>query len=98
MREIRLSGSTSGDWKREPIKGLPRQSSTLLSPWNRLYRTENPRVGGSIPPLATSQIKVLGKNDTDINCLIMSNKPPIILLRGALGRHSNQRLDLMKNE
>jgi hypothetical protein len=30
MREIRLSGSTSGDWKRGPIKGLPRQSSTLL--------------------------------------------------------------------
>jgi len=24
-----MSGSTSGDWKREPIKGLPRQSSTL---------------------------------------------------------------------
>jgi hypothetical protein len=29
MRETRMSGSTSGDWKRGPIKGLPRQSSTL---------------------------------------------------------------------
>ena len=35
-------------------------------------RIENPRVGGSIPPLATSPIKVLGKNDTDVKCLIMS--------------------------
>ena len=25
-----MSGSMSGDWKRVPIKGLPRQSSTLL--------------------------------------------------------------------
>jgi len=30
MREIRMSGSMSGDWKRGPIKDLPRQSSTLL--------------------------------------------------------------------
>jgi hypothetical protein len=29
MRENRMSGSMSGDWKRGPIKGLPRQSSTL---------------------------------------------------------------------
>ena len=29
MREIRLSGSMSGDWKRGSIKDLPRQSSTL---------------------------------------------------------------------
>ena len=37
MREIRMSGSMSGDWKRVPINGLPRQSSTLHgSPgWNR---------------------------------------------------------------
>jgi hypothetical protein len=26
---------------------------------------ENPRVGGSIPPLATTRVKVLVKNDTD---------------------------------
>jgi hypothetical protein len=45
MREIRLSGSTSGDWKRGPIKGLPRQSSTLLNPWNTRQWAENPRVG-----------------------------------------------------
>jgi len=25
-----MSGSMSGDWKRGPIKDLPRQSSTLL--------------------------------------------------------------------
>jgi hypothetical protein len=31
---------------------------------------ENPRVGGSIPPLATIRIKVLVKNDTDVKCPI----------------------------
>jgi hypothetical protein len=31
---------------------------------------ENPRVGGSIPPLATIQIKALVENDTDVNCPI----------------------------
>jgi hypothetical protein len=31
-------------------------------------RTENPRVGGTIPPLATIRIKVLVKNDTDVSC------------------------------
>ena len=54
MRAIRMSTrSMSGDWKRGPIKGLPRQSSTLLNPWNTRPRAENPRVGGSIPSLAT---------------------------------------------
>jgi hypothetical protein len=27
---------------------------------------ENPRVGGSIPPLATTKIKLLAKSDTDV--------------------------------
>jgi hypothetical protein len=48
-----MSGSMSGDWKRGPINGLPRQSSTLLNPWNTRQATENPRVGASIPSLAT---------------------------------------------
>jgi hypothetical protein len=37
-----------------------------------LTRTENPRVGGSIPPLATIRIKVLVKNDTDVRCPIFT--------------------------
>jgi hypothetical protein len=33
-------------------------------------RIENPRVGGSIPPLATIQIKALVDNDSDVECPI----------------------------
>jgi hypothetical protein len=28
----------------------------LINPWNHRYLTENPRVGGSIPPLATIKL------------------------------------------
>jgi hypothetical protein len=30
----------------------------LIDPWNHRYLTENPRVGGSIPPLATNISRV----------------------------------------
>jgi len=46
-----MSGSTSGDWKREPIKGLPRQSSTLL--------------GGSVGVLATNSTAVVHFSSID---------------------------------
>jgi len=43
-----------------------------ISNLNRIEEgTENPRVGGSIPPLATIKIKLLAKNDTDVNRLII---------------------------
>jgi len=37
----------------------------------RLARTENPRVGGSITPLATIQIKALIGTDTNVECPIL---------------------------
>ena len=41
-----------------------------------VFKTENPRVGGSIPPLATIRIKVLVKNDTDVRCPIFTLATP----------------------
>jgi hypothetical protein len=46
----------------------------------KMRRIENPRVGGSIPPLATIQIMVLSENDTDVKCPIpksFSSRPEI---------------------
>ena len=37
--------------------------------------TENPRVGGSIPPLATIQIKALVENDTYVKCPRLLDDP-----------------------
>jgi hypothetical protein len=34
----------------------------------RFWRIENPRAGGSVPPLAIIQIKAFGENDTDVSC------------------------------
>jgi len=41
-------------------------------------RAENPRVGGSIPPLATIKIKVLVENGTDVKCAISMRPPRIV--------------------
>ena len=43
--------------------------STILDPTHRiLLHPENPRIGGSIPSLATYSINALIKNDTTVKC------------------------------
>src|SRR6516162_2159728 len=56
--------------------------------------TENPRVGGSIPPLATIQNKALGKNDTDVECPIFVRHSVIVLERIKATDHSRATSDL----
>jgi hypothetical protein len=51
----------------------------MLSGAQRLARTENPRVGGSIPPLGTTLFKGLGLSGGVFSCReIMARKYPTV--------------------
>ena len=50
---------------------------TLGDPGCGMWRIENPRVGGSIPPLATIQIKAMVENETDVPRPVFIGRPNI---------------------
>ena len=70
----------------------PRSSQSCLhGPW--CPAAARSRVGGSIPPLATIQIKALVENDRDVTCPVFIGRPNIV---GARGWHFRREARLLK--